>query len=789
MNHRSTQPRLNDDRPVVMHVVHALARGGAEVLVRDLVAARNDRYRFVVMSLSGHGPLTEELEALGVTVISHGRTPGFDIGCSRAIAQAARRHGVDVIHAHQYSPFVYSALARLMGAWRCKVIYTEHGRPYPDQRKWKRVVVNRLVLGPLTTRTTAVSRFIGDALSRCEALPKRRVELIYNGIDPAPYADDAAGESRAVMRRTLGLDDDQLAVLQVAGFRPIKDHATALRAFARLATVQPRAVLLLAGGGQTLPAMKRLAGELNLGERVRFLGERTDVAALWRAADIGLLSSLSEGTSVAVLEAMAAAKPVVATAVGGNVEVIVDKVTGLLTQRGDAAAMAEALHKLITDAGIRRRFGRAGRRRVHERFTQRAMHMQFDAMYRELIGAAPEPNDRRGHLIVFADDFGRHPSSMQHLATHLAKRYRMTWINTIGMRRPRLCLADARRAMVKLTGCVSGTRHRSTAARNTDNTTTTDDSSIRVMNPAMWPSFAGRWQRAVNRYVLRRAIRRAAAKHDGPTTVITALPITADLADTPCVDRWVYYMVDDFASWPGNDAAALSAMDRQQMAWVDHLIGASETLVNSAAQVGRDAALLTHGVDTTRWRTPAARSTTAEHIKCLPGTRAVYWGLIDERLDREAVMNLTGTGEASVAFVGPVATEMHWLKQLPGVHVYDAVPMGELPAIAGAADVLVMPYRTMAATLAMQPLKLLEYLSTDRPVVCLDLPAIRAWSDACDVVGRDAFAERVLSRSRQPLPTAQRTARQRVQHEDWAAKAERFASLIEGRAEQERMAA
>jgi glycosyltransferase involved in cell wall biosynthesis len=170
----------------VLHVVHSLQCGGAEVLVRDLIAQRGQDTHFEVLSLSGDGPLAADIEALGGIVHCYKRTPGFDRGCCKAIAQIVKRNAIDIIHAHQYSPWVYAALARLHGAWRAKVLYTEHGRTYPDFRKSKRVIANRLALLPLTHRITVVSDFIGGALQRHEAIPGRRIELIYNGIDPAP---------------------------------------------------------------------------------------------------------------------------------------------------------------------------------------------------------------------------------------------------------------------------------------------------------------------------------------------------------------------------------------------------------------------------------------------------------------------------------------------------------------------------------------------------------------------------------------------------------------------------
>lgn len=758
-------------RTRVLHVVHSLQCGGAEVLVRDLIAQRGGDVHFEVLSLSGDGPLAADIESLGGIVHRYERTPGFDRGCSKAIARIVQRNTIDIIHAHQYSPWVYAALARLHGAWRAKVIYTEHGRPYPDARKGKRVIANRLALLPLSHRVTVVSGFIGRALQRYEAIPDRRIELIYNGIDQTPMLSQRDDE-RPALRQALGIGDDDVMVLQVAGFRPIKDHATVIRAMSHLQASHPNVRLVLAGDGQTLADTRHLVTELGLNEQVQFLGLRDDVASLWHAADIGLLSSRSEGTSVAIMEAMAAAKPIVTTDVGGNPELVQQQVTGLLTPRGDAPAMAHALATLADNAEMRQTMGDAGRRRICESFTQKQMHDRFCQLYRELT---PRQSTDGDSLIVFADDFGRHPSSMQHLVGHLAEHRSIVWVNTIGMRRPRLCWADAKRAAAKVGRWLM--RNTQPAAVSTRTAT---HRNIRVINPIMWPSFAGPIQRWINRRLLRRAVARAAKRLPGAVQAITALPITADLADTPGIADWTYYMVDDFATWPGNDGKALAEMDRKQLAWIDRIIAVSDVLADHAARYGAKAKTLTHGIDIDRWQSQPT-SDLADRIAALPGPRAVFWGLIDERLDVEAIRRLTEYGRCRVVLVGPTQGDVAALLATPGVTYFGPAAHAELPAIAAAADVLIMPYRDLPVTRAMQPLKLKEYLATGRPVVCLPLPALREWADACDVVSGEAFVDRVRQRADQGLPPAQLDARRRLESETWQAKAARFENILTDR--------
>lgn len=384
-DHRLVAASHHEARPLVLHVLHTLNMGGAEVLVRDMIADLRDRYRFLVVSLDDDGPLHAELCRLGAEVHVLHRKPGFDLSVVRRIAGLVRRREVSVIHAHQYTPFVYAGIARLMGGWQSKLIFTEHGRHYPDRRRFKRVLANQMLLTALAHRITAVGRFVRHALVDNEAMPAKRIRVIYNGVRTDRFAPDA--QRRTAMRRELGLSDDQPVICQVGGFRPVKDHRTAIRALRALHLLGCPATLLLVGDGPCLGDARAEATLCRVEGSVKFLGRREDVADLWQAADVAMLTSRSEGISVALLEAMATGVPVVATDVGGNREIVHQDVTGLLAPRGHPAAIAEALHRVLTNPELRRRLGQASRRRVIERFEKQTMHRAYARLYQDLSHA------------------------------------------------------------------------------------------------------------------------------------------------------------------------------------------------------------------------------------------------------------------------------------------------------------------------------------------------------------------------------------------------------------------
>jgi len=353
---------------------------GAEMLVHQLVRRLGDDFDFSVLLLDDIGPLGEDLRERGIPVEVLGRRPGVDVGLGRRLGAALRNQRTDVVHAHQYTPWFYAGLGAAWGLGRPRMIFTEHGRHYPDVRRPKRVAFNRL-LAPVTDGLVAVSGFIRDCLRDNEGLPEDRIRVLYNGIEPERFE---AVPDRAALRGELGVGPEDPVVGIAARFAPVKDHATLLRAFVRVREALPAAKLVLAGDGPLREDLERQAAEAGIVEAVRFLGVRADVPALLKTWDVFCLSSLSEGTSVTLLEAMASGVPAVTTAVGGNPEIVEEGVTGLLAPRGDDESLGRALVELLSDRDRAVAMGEAGRARLRERFTFDGMARGYADLYAEL---------------------------------------------------------------------------------------------------------------------------------------------------------------------------------------------------------------------------------------------------------------------------------------------------------------------------------------------------------------------------------------------------------------------
>jgi len=272
----------------VTHVLHSLVVAGAEMLVHQLVRRLGDGFDFSVLLLDDIGPLGEDLRARGIPVEVLGRRPGVDVGLGRRLGSALRQRRTDVVHAHQYTPWFYAGLGAAWGLGRPRLLFTEHGRHYPDVRRPKRVAFNRL-LTPVTDGLVAVSGFVRDCLRDNEGLPQDRIRVLYNGIEPERFD---AQTDRVALRAELGVGPEDPVVGIAARFAPVKDHATLLRAFARVRHALPAAKLVLAGDGPLREDLERQAAEAGIAEAVRFLGVRGDVPALLKTWDVFCLSSL-----------------------------------------------------------------------------------------------------------------------------------------------------------------------------------------------------------------------------------------------------------------------------------------------------------------------------------------------------------------------------------------------------------------------------------------------------------------------------------------------------------------
>jgi len=374
-------------------------------------------------------------------------------------------------------------------------------------------------------------------------------------------------------------------------------------------------------------------------------------------------------------------------------------------------------------------------------------------------------------LLVFSDDWGRHPSSCQHLVRHLLPRHAVTWVNTIGMRPPTLDWSTVRRAGEKL---------RSWGSRRNNHGGGGVAENPVVLSPKMWPWFRRGHDRWLNRKLLERQLKPKIEAAEEPVYAVTTIPIVADVMDSLNVARWTYYCVDDFSAWPGLDQQTMEIMEREVIARCDAVVAVSETLVSRVAERGKAASLLPHGVDLSFWSHTGEGGLAIEAIQGLESPLIVFWGVIDTRMNLEWIRRLSSDLTCgTILLVGPVDAPDPTLLSLPRVVHRPSMPLEQLPTLGARADVLIMPYADLAVTRAMQPLKLKEYMATGKPVVASRLPATQQWSDCIDVTATaEEFSAAVRQRLTAGVAASQLAARKRLESESWAQKALAFEAIV-----------
>jgi glycosyltransferase involved in cell wall biosynthesis len=367
-------------RPLrVLHLVQNLNYGGMERLIAELARRADPACCDVqVMALQYVGRFGRELEGRAAVHLAPPMAPWSLLRPSKLAAEIARV-APDVVHTHSGVWLKGATAARLAGVPR--VVHTEHGRRHPDplDDRWlDRLAARR------TDAVAAVSTELAKHLrTRVVARPFPPISIIPNGVDAAAFRPRREGSA---LRGELAIAVEARVLLSIGRLEPVKGYERMVRALAVLAERRPElareTVLVVAGDGSERPRLEALARSLGVSGRMRLPGWRDDVHALHASAEVFTLSSHSEGTSVSLLEAMAAGLCPVVTDVGGNGAVLGPSLRHRLVSTGDPAELAEAWARALDDESARRRDGGAARARVAGRYSVEAMVARYDALYR-----------------------------------------------------------------------------------------------------------------------------------------------------------------------------------------------------------------------------------------------------------------------------------------------------------------------------------------------------------------------------------------------------------------------
>jgi glycosyltransferase involved in cell wall biosynthesis len=360
---------------VIAHILSSLQIGGQERVALDLAALQvKGGHRVLLVSLAPppDGPLAPAFRAAGVTVVREPKGPdGLDFTLSLRLARLFRREHVDVVHAHNRMPLIYSAPAgKLAGA---VVIHTRHGSGRGSKgEEWLRKVSGRFLdayVG-VSPELVDLARELGDCADE-------KLTVIENGVDLERFQPNP--ETRRAARAKLGIPDDAWVVGSVGRLAPEKNYPLLVRAVAPL--LGPGVRLAIAGDGPTAEAIRAEVRTHGVEAFVHLPGALDDVAPFVTALDAFALSSEREGLPLAVLEAMSVGLPVVATAVGGLPALLTEGQTGFLVPRGDAEALRARVAALCAEPARAEAVGRRGQQHARSRYAREVMNDRYLRLY------------------------------------------------------------------------------------------------------------------------------------------------------------------------------------------------------------------------------------------------------------------------------------------------------------------------------------------------------------------------------------------------------------------------
>ena len=339
----------------IAYLVQGLATGGLERVVLHLASGMVRRgHQVTICCYDKRGELARAAEEDGAAVDLLPRKLGLDLGYVPRLAWWLRQRGVDVLHMHNETALFYGTTAGILAKVGC-LIYTEHDGVFPRslRARWaNRILVRRL------GQAVAVSQAVKDLWCHSDGIDPVRVVVVPNGV---PDIASPSGRDRS-------RSGDEVRIGCVSRLSREKGVDVLMEAFRRVASAHSGARLVLVGDGLERAALEAMSRQFGLDARVQFLGMRDDVPEILRDVDVFVLPSRTEGLPMALLEAMAAGLPIVATAVGGVPEAIRDEEAGLLVPPENPDAMARAILRLASDEALRKRLAGGARKTFLARY-------------------------------------------------------------------------------------------------------------------------------------------------------------------------------------------------------------------------------------------------------------------------------------------------------------------------------------------------------------------------------------------------------------------------------------
>ncbi|QDV18620.1 Putative glycosyltransferase EpsF [Gimesia panareensis] len=352
----------------VCHLSLTLCTGGLERLLVDFARFYNsDLFELEFVALGETGAPAEDIQKLGCPVIQFPLTAPGKLGRIRQLQEFFKEKNYDLLHTHNAYPHFYGTLAgRLAGI--PAIVQTRHGRRFGNTFNER---LQFALASRLADRVIPVSDDTGNRCREVGWLSQSKVTRIWNGIDVDRFAFSGPAA--------------QMRAITVSRLSPEKDLATLLKAVRLVKETIPEFELMIVGDGPERKKLEQITAALHLESRVRFLGERNDVPDLLTQAGFYVSSSLTEGISLTLLEAMSVGLPIVATSVGGNPEIVQQPDTGLLVPSANAALLSDAICEMCSQPDKWLAMGQAARERVEQHFNVRSMIKDYEDLYHQIL--------------------------------------------------------------------------------------------------------------------------------------------------------------------------------------------------------------------------------------------------------------------------------------------------------------------------------------------------------------------------------------------------------------------
>ena len=379
-----------DDRPLVMHIVYRFDTGGLENGIVNLINHMpTQTYRHTIVALTDVTDFRLRIQRSDVEFIALHKRPGHGIWLYPRLYALMRQHRPSIVHTRNLA-----ALEAVVPAWLARVpvrVHGEHGRDETDllgsKRKYQWM---RRLYRPFVSHYFALSRDLASYLLNKVEVPPNRVTQAYNGVDVSRFTPSGVMPVRI---NGCPFDPSQHWIVGTVGrMQTVKDQPTLVRAFiaalVQRSDLRERARLVMVGEGPLRKVCCQLLEEAGIADLAWLPGERNDVADVMRGMHCFVLPSLAEGISNTILEAMASALPVIATAVGGNADLVTHGKTGVIVPPDDVPSMADAIARFALAPPRAAAMGRAGRTKVEDRFSLPAMVNVYGQVYDRLLAAA-----------------------------------------------------------------------------------------------------------------------------------------------------------------------------------------------------------------------------------------------------------------------------------------------------------------------------------------------------------------------------------------------------------------